>query len=448
VSQNKKTEQFYSKNRGVENKISLDSKYFKLSFLTNMVNINCKVLQEKLGLIQYTLVKSISISHFFRNYVSFFSEKENLLLLGIKTDELQLLIDAADEVDPNTQLPKLSDKHHRYLFLEEYLPSPKTDKDGILFRKFKLKVQGITQSGESSIIAPDNDISLYTRDGLCFTSKEFAEYETVSTISNARRGDRGKAILEINIRLAGFGGLLPTEDFTEMTERGVKQFQRDYMNMENPTGVADIATLMKIDEFCEIYRENVDNYKCPCNKCGGFGKGQFKNKYLRTSRIERWHKYEYPGMHQSLLWAVSASRFYFTKKLNGEYSIESIDSGYRCWVNNNNKVPKRESTNHMGKAVDLHFNKNGARFKSDMDLLREKIYCDYIGAPKQGGSFGWLSDKFGLEPKKFTSGEKGATTWVHLDVREFNRVNYLKDEFFIKSNNEMNFNRKICEINN
>jgi hypothetical protein len=44
--------------------------------------------------------------------------------------------------------------------------------------------------------------------------------------------------------------------------------------------------------------------------------------------------------------------------------------------------------------------------------------------------------------------EPAANTWVHLDVREFTRVNFLKDEFFIKSNNEMNFSNKIIEINN
>jgi hypothetical protein len=76
-----------------------------------------------------------------------------------------------------------------------------------------------------------------------------------------RKNDSGRAVLEINIRLAGFGGLLPTEEFTELTEKGVKQFQRDYMKMENPTGVADMETLRKIDEFSERYRENVDNYK-------------------------------------------------------------------------------------------------------------------------------------------------------------------------------------------
>jgi hypothetical protein len=151
-----------------------------LSFLTNDLNINCKIFQEERVVNQFTPIKTISISHF----NGFPSAKENLLLLGIKANEMQSLIAFADTVDPNTQLPKLSDKHHRYLFLEEDLPSPKTDKDSILFRKFKLKIQGITQIGESSIIAPDDDIFLYSRDGLCFTSKDFAESETVNDVNS------------------------------------------------------------------------------------------------------------------------------------------------------------------------------------------------------------------------------------------------------------------------
>ncbi|GHT35927.1 hypothetical protein FACS189434_14180 [Bacteroidia bacterium] len=73
------------------------------------------------------------------------------------------------------------------------------------------------------------------------------------------RGDKGKAVLEINIRLAGFGGMLPTEEFTELTEKGVKQFQQDYMKMAKPTGEADFATLEKeteikfyINQFCGV----------------------------------------------------------------------------------------------------------------------------------------------------------------------------------------------------
>ncbi|PKQ61188.1 hypothetical protein BZG01_19765 [Labilibaculum manganireducens] len=253
-----------------------------------------------------------------------------------------------------------------------------------------------------------------------------------------RKGDKGALILELNFRLAGFGGMLPTEEFTELTEKGVKQFQADYMKI-TPTGEVDSKTLKKIDEFSDKYRENINNYKCNCGICSGFGQGQYKDEYKSTSKIERHHKYEYPGIHQSLLWAVSASQYYLSEKLEGEYKINSICSGYRC--HENNKQKGRSSTNHMGKAVDLHFNKNGTRTKdvTDMDLLREKIYCEYAGAPKNNGNFGWERNKFGLE-----SSLEGAKTWIHIDVREFKDM--LKDEFFIKASNDKYFSKKINEV--
>lgn len=260
-------------------------------------------------------------------------------------------------------------------------------------------------------------------------------------------GDSGNVVREINFRLAGFGGVLPGDTFTRNTEKGVKQFQRDYMKMIVPTGIVDEVTLQKIDEFSDEYRENVENYKCKCGKCTGFGSGQFKGEYKNDDKKEKYHKYEYPGMHQSLLWAVSASRFYLTIKLKNVYRIKCVFSAYRCWEDN--KVHSRSTTNHMGKAVDLHFNKNRVRTTApqDMDDLREMIYCDCIGAPKnkkdEKCSFGWKENRFGLE-----SLLEGADSWVHLDVREFKTSFYLKDEYFIKCNQDKNFSLKLDDIQN
>lgn len=47
--------------------------------------------------------------------------------------------------------------------------------------------------------------------------------------------------------------------------------------------------------------------------------------------------------------------------------------------------------------------------------------------------FGWETNKIGLEPKKFRDGGSGATSWVHVDVREF--TNYKADDFYIKEKN-------------
>ncbi|EKT3967485.1 hypothetical protein NTJ12_002577, partial [Flavobacterium psychrophilum] len=44
-----------------------------------------------------------------------------------------------------------------------------------------------------------------------------------------KKGDKSELIREINIRLAGFGGNVPTDEFTDRTEKMIKQFQRDYM---------------------------------------------------------------------------------------------------------------------------------------------------------------------------------------------------------------------------
>jgi hypothetical protein len=258
-----------------------------------------------------------------------------------------------------------------------------------------------------------------------------------------RRNDKGKVVLELNIRLAGFGGMLPTEEFTELTEKGVKQFQRDYMKMTKPTGEADYATLEKIDEFCNKYRENVENYKCPCGSCGGFGKGQYKGQYSSSSKVEMYHKYEYPGIHQSLLWAVSAVKYYATF-LKDNHKATGISSGYRCWIDN--KTHNRTSSNHMGKAADITFSKGGIlisdKKSTNLPLLkyiRDNLFVEYLDTTQ------WKKQGFSTEPIGLNDGE--TWSWIHLDVRAFSDK-CRDDLFFIKSNNDKNFNKKIIDINN
>ncbi len=59
-----------------------------------------------------------------------------------------------------------------------------------------------------------------------------------------------------------------------------------------------------------------------------------------------------------------------------KYSLKCIFSGYRC--HENNKQHKRSSTNHMGKALDLHFNKNGKRTQIPREVERNttKNICE------------------------------------------------------------------------
>ncbi|MCG8186793.1 peptidoglycan-binding protein [Tenacibaculum finnmarkense genomovar finnmarkense] len=274
-----------------------------------------------------------------------------------------------------------------------------------------------------------------------------------------KKRDEGKVIQEINIKLTGFGkGLLPKKEFTEETEKAVIQFQKDYMKIE-ATGEVDSKTANAIDEFCEKYKETISEYECPCTntaisgrpdadkRCTGFGKKQFKGEY-KTGSSERNYKYEYPGIHRSLLWGISAIRFYMEET---SYSVLKINRGYRCWSDNlhNPHHNNRTSTNHMGKAADLHFNKDSKRanLTSNMEYVREHFFSKYLGAPKSGvgqtHGFGWKKNKFGLEPKKFNGGASGATTWVHVDVREFDKI-YLKEELFI-SKQDLVIGKKISE---
>ncbi|MGQ3678600.1 peptidoglycan-binding domain-containing protein [Tenacibaculum discolor] len=268
-----------------------------------------------------------------------------------------------------------------------------------------------------------------------------------------KKGDKGKEVQEINIRLTGFGkGLLPKKEFTEKTEIAVSNFQKDFMKIE-PTGIADYKTLEAIDKFCEEYKENLSDYECPCTnssiserpdkdkRCTGFGKKQYKGKYKSSSKVERNNKYEYPGIHRSLLWGISAVRFYM-KDTN--YKVKTVFRGYRCWADNlhNPYHSNRTSTNHMGKAADLHFTKDKSRTKkvSDIEYIRENFFHKYLGAPKSGAGqtygFGWKKNHFGLEPKKFNSGSSGATTWVHVDVREFDKE-FLAESLFVNKQDKV-----------
>uniref|UniRef100_UPI00117A4C2B peptidoglycan-binding domain-containing protein n=1 Tax=Gilliamella bombi TaxID=1908521 RepID=UPI00117A4C2B len=253
-----------------------------------------------------------------------------------------------------------------------------------------------------------------------------------------KKGDKDEIIREINIRLAGFGGNVPTDEFTERTENMIKQFQRDYMQVEE-TGVVDMNVIKAIDEFSVKYdlpsnewvkKPPTDDEQmfCPCGLCDGFGKSRHKDMYYGV-KLEATHRYEYPGIHRSLLWALKAVIFYLQKE-NSVYSFRKISSGYRCY--DRNLQTNRRTTNHKGKALDIHFNKNGVRTRScdDMNKLRKDIFNKYLGA-----KWDWLAGQenmFNLE-----SARKGATSWVHYDVRQFDQI-YLKDEYFCKDSETLN----------
>lgn len=252
-----------------------------------------------------------------------------------------------------------------------------------------------------------------------------------------KKGDKGKAVEEINIRLSGFGGGVPTDTFDAVTETKVKNFQRGYMKMKNPLGVVDENTANSIDEFGEVYPEDLSDYKCPCGKCTGFGNRKHKGEYRADKKQEKYHKYEYPGIHRSLLWLIRGLRFYLSQQ-NPELKIGKVSSGYRCWIDNEAK--KRTSTNHMGKAADLHiYSKtadgswvNGAKTKCDE--ARQVLTRRTSAQTRWSGV-----NRFSLEPSEaIYEGEFLATTWVHIDVRTFEPDQFLDDKYFAKSAEEMN----------
>ena len=199
-----------------------------------------------------------------------------------------------------------------------------------------------------------------------------------------KKGDKSELIREINIRLAGFGGNVPTDEFTDRTEKMIKQFQRDYMQVPE-TGKVCGNVLKAIDEFQVKYLIHFNDIKCKCGKCKGFGNEKFKAHKQNSKIAEAYRKYEYPGIHRSLVWALRSVMFYCSSKEKElGYSVKCVASGYRC--DEDNKQHNRNTTNHMGKALDIHFNKNGKRtLKSsgiilEMEEIRLKIFNKYLGA--------------------------------------------------------------------
>ncbi|WP_165024394.1 hypothetical protein [Dysgonomonas sp. ZJ279] len=150
--------------------------------------------------------------------------------------------------------------------------------------------------------------------------------------------------------------------------------------------------------------------------------------------------YEYPGMHRSLMWVYKAIAFYLEKEYGDtttKYTINKINSAYRCRYQQTFQNASTGLTfNHMGTALDIHFNKNGTRttdHPKEMDKLRDEICVKYIGAHS-----GWAANKLGLELAKH-----GAKSWIHIDVREFNNI-YKADKFFKTTLDDINGD-KLCD---
>ncbi len=266
-----------------------------------------------------------------------------------------------------------------------------------------------------------------------------------------KKGDKNELIREINIRLAGFGGNVPTDEFTDRTEKMIKQFQKDYMKVPE-TGKVCGNVLRAIDEFSinfDISATVWNQIACSCstkgkevvsklrgikevNKCAGYG-----DKTGENTEPEKSNKYEFPGIHRSLLFGLKAVLFYLSKQKT--YSFGKISSGYRCRFKN------FKTTNHQGKAIDIQFDKGkwqirGQLYKNIAELtkIREDIFYKYLNAKTS-----WTEkNSFSLEPIGLQSDNKiidgnHTYSWIHLDVREFDKK-YMDDKYFCKNSTALN----------
>lgn len=230
-----------------------------------------------------------------------------------------------------------------------------------------------------------------------------------------KRACVGPDVAELQIRLAGFRGTVPDGDFGPGTERQVMNFQHDYMGVAAPNGIADRATLKAIDDFADDYPFDFKLLKCPCGQCGGFGQGQFKGRYYTGQpKVEAFYRYEYPGMHRMLLWAVRALFLYLP-----EHRF-TVSSGYRCSIHNAEK--NRTSTNHHGKAIDLRIERKAGENERD-DMYKCGTACGRI-VETAHAQIGWgAPNRKALEPSHI------APTWIHYDVRCYD-TKYLRDDAF------------------
>jgi len=87
-----------------------------------------------------------------------------------------------------------------------------------------------------------------------------------------QKGDKGKVVEELQIRITGFGGCLPTAIFDENTEKCVKQFQKDVMEKtgNDINGIVDIETMEIIVKLATDFPINFNDLKCPSCTCSGF----------------------------------------------------------------------------------------------------------------------------------------------------------------------------------
>lgn len=150
IFQHANTSDFYS-SQGIESRLAMDGDAFNKSFINKNVNINIGLYSEEIAPGQFSSLKIVSIDNYFD--AGFPRSKESLLLICLTRQELDSL----------KAVSGFSSGHDRYLFLEEDVPSPKTDENGLSYYRFKVKVQGLDNNGNKVIASvPGNEIYVYS----------------------------------------------------------------------------------------------------------------------------------------------------------------------------------------------------------------------------------------------------------------------------------------------
>lgn len=171
VFKNERTGQFFN-NPIINNSsgFNLDGNFNKTSFLSSRVSLNVSKIQEVVSANIYDEIKILDIAQ--NN--SFTGEIEDLICFGITVDEFENLQNVTD----------FADFHHRYIYLGEISNSPFTDKNGKIFRKYEVRIQGLDNNGNRLVKSASNPVYAYTQNGLVFASKEFAKQQT-DTVSSS-----------------------------------------------------------------------------------------------------------------------------------------------------------------------------------------------------------------------------------------------------------------------
>ncbi len=141
--------------------LNLSGDFPQMSFLNKDISVvSNKISESGVGNIEI-----LEIIH----YKGLPAFKENIILLCITQTEYQVI----------KNLTGLSDKHKRYIFIEELISSPFSDTNGVSFRKFELKLQGLDSNGIQAIVTPSTSINVYSKDGFLFNSKDYGSAENI-----------------------------------------------------------------------------------------------------------------------------------------------------------------------------------------------------------------------------------------------------------------------------